>query len=170
MTALTEQQEETLTRVMRSRWALILRKERNIFRQDIKKLHDWFRHDKGNFINKSKISCDKLYKTDLTSLTILMNNLSQKLTRTDTALEIEFDFDSEENGYDGIEYGTIQPFAHVFHHHYSFSSLSVCKKRINGNIKNTIRDAQFKFQHQFNGKDVKRYLTIIEKEERKTLQ
>lgn len=169
MTSLTEQQEKTLIRIMRTRWARVLRKERNIFRNNISELHDWYCYGKASFINKEKISCGTIYETiDLVSLNASINSLNQKLLRTDTPPEIELDFDSEDNSYDGILPDSVAPFAHIFHYRYSFHSLALCKRRIKSNIENTLRDARFKFTHQYNGKDVRHYLAIIAKEEGKT--
>jgi len=168
MAELTKQQETILIRIYRSRWARILVKERKIFRQNVNELHNWYRHGSASFISKDKVSCELLYGTlELPALNTVMQNLNQNLLRTDTAPEIELDFDSDNNSYDAIEYDSIKPFAHIFHYRYSFLNLNLCQRRINSSLANMLRDARFKFAHQYNGKDVRNYLAIIEREEEK---
>lgn len=168
VTELTENQKKTLISAMRSRWAMYLLKERKAFRQDIKELNDFHHRESTMFIKKEKISCDVIHHgIDLAELNAFVHELSKNLLRTDTSPEIELDYSNEYDCYDNVEERTIEPFARVYHYRYSFNSLALCKKYIRGCINNTVSEAVFKFKRQYNGKDVKAFLLIIKKEEKR---
>lgn len=163
MSELTQQQEQALICHLRSSWAKALREKRSLFRQDINSLHYWYRFGKSDFIKRETVSCKTFYDSlDLASINELVNTIIENALPKDTAPEIELDFDSEDNGYDGITYCSIKPYAHIFHYRYSFVDAKRCKRIIRTRIQDTVNDAKWKFRHQYQGKDVKRYLAAIE--------
>ena len=53
------------------------------------------------------------------------------------------------------------PYVEIGYIQYSFKTLDQVKRSICSRIDNVIKDADFKIVHQLNGKDTKRYLTLI---------
>lgn len=166
---LTHDQELKLIKHYRSLYAKILKRERTLCRQGARVIveHKYYRTNNFEFMGSHKIvSFSQVGDLDLDVIIEEKQKASESMGFLDTALQVDFDVSdiNEEATYCGdCGRSDSAPEVTISYTKFSFPKLSSVKKYIKYRIDNMLRDVKFKFVHQAGGKDVRRYLEIIDK-------
>lgn len=166
---LTHDQELKLIKHYRSLYAKILKRERTLYSQGAEVIveHKYYKTNYFVFMDSHKIvSFSQVGDLDLDVIIEEKQKASESMGFLDTALQVDFDVSDINGEYNYCsDCGRSDSAAEVTISYikFSFPKLSSVKKYIKYRIDNMLRDAKFKFVHQAGGKDVLRYLEIIDK-------
>lgn len=166
---LTYDQELKLIKHYRSIYAKILKRERTLYRQGASVVveHKYYKTNDFEFMDSHRIVYfSQVGDLDLDVIIEEKQKASESMGFLDTALQVDFDVSDINGEYtycgDGGRSDSA-PEVTISYTKFSFPKLSSVKKSIKSHIDNMLRDAKFKFVYQAGGKDVRRYLEIIDK-------
>lgn len=167
---LTHDQEMKLVKHYRKLYAKILRDERKLYRLGGEAMANdkRYRHNDYLFItSKPMITFSASGDLDLDRIIEQKQYTENLMQRNDALLSVTF---GVEDMYDHNRFscgdcgrGDTDPSVEISFVRFGFLPLTNVKRLITSRTNDRIKDARFKFIHQANGKDVRRYLEIIEK-------
>ena len=166
---LTHDQELKLIKHYRSIYAKILKRERTLYRQGagVVVKHRYYKTNDFEFMESRRIvSFSQVGDLDLDVIIEEKQKASESMGFLDTTLQVDFDVSDINEKYTYCsDCGRSDSAAEVTISYikFSFLKLSSVKKSIKSRTDDMLRDAKFKFVHQAGGKDVRRYLEIIDK-------
>lgn len=154
----TDEMEKLLVKKLRSRFAKYLLQERKLFIEGLNSLNN----DSSNywFIEKSFITETVTLEGNKSFIELNEKYTSIKNSLCDYSRSLLVSFFSD---WEGEDYSTefLNPYAEITYQKFTFKNLKQVKAVIKSSINYSIRDARFKFEHQPNGKDCKRYSKIM---------
>lgn len=164
---LTHDQEMKLIKHYRKLYAKILRDERKLYRQggEVMANDKRYRHNNYFFItSRNMIIFSDSGDLDLDQIIQQRQHTENLMQFNDALLSVTFEVE-DKNNYTCSDCWRSDsvPCVDVSFVRFSFRSLAGVKKLIAGRINDRIKDAKFKFIYQANGKDMRRYLEIIDK-------
>lgn len=161
MEILNENDEQLLVRKLRSQYAKQLLNERNIFKQGAKEIIS-----KGIGISINVYRNEYFSSSDLEfhEINSEYNKATLTVGKFDTPIVVEYDTEPAYDHHcsDCGSCGEYVPSVLIYNLTYKLFPISYIRKYVRNRIKDCIRDANFKFKFQPNGKDVRRYLRMIE--------
>lgn len=166
---LSTEQEKLLRQALRNNWAKRLRLEREHFRHGPIAVMSLKAHQNLNFITrKTETPYSDSGDLNLAEINEAYEDAKKSLGKHDCSLTIEFGADQTESrtGCSGCYCsgcGTYEATVEITFQRFKFNALEYCKSYIRNRIGDSVRDARFKFEHQAGGKDVRRYLEMIER-------
>lgn len=164
---LTHDQETKLIKHYRKLYAKILRDERKLYRQGGEAMANdkRYRHNDYLFItSRNMIIFSDSGDLDLDQIIQQRQHTENLMQFNDALLSVTFEVE-DKNNYTRGDCGRTDslPCVDVSFVRFGFLPLVNVKKLIVNRINDRIKDAKFKFIYQAKGKDVRRYLEIIDK-------
>ena len=165
---LTAEYEAALVKALRHGRALAIKKERKIFREGV----DSILQSKPRYLSYYHIKSQTMIAGEFKGVDCDLDEINKcvnsvQLKPYDHNLRVEFDVEDEyDTGFSNCSdcgRGDTVPVVSIKYDSWSFASFASIKRWNKSSIEQTVRDAKFKFVHQAGGKDVRRYMSWIEK-------
>ena len=164
---LTHDQEMKLVKHYRKLYAKILRDERKLYRQGGEAMANdkRYRHNDYFFITSRKmIVFNDSGDLDLDQIIEQRQYTENLMQRNDALLSVTFGVEDDDRfSCSDCGRGDTLACVDISFVRFGFLPLTNVKRLITSRTNDRIKDARFKFVHQANGNDVRRYLEIIDK-------